>query len=195
MGDAAGGAAMTRPMRLEKNHRHPNSEKTVSLREKLLLTLSLCVATGVASALLTTDAAAQSPCGLCDTKTATLDGMGRLLNIKHPSVFGREIEVDGSYDPFGRLFGQSNPYFPRGFGGPTPPPDRPIISMMGLIARSRRRFPDGSVTSVSLSRQLHGYHGCRRYLPQKLFRPAGPADRGGRTRPFNAGTAADPTGL
>jgi RHS repeat-associated protein len=185
---------MTRPMSLEKNHRHPNSEKTVSLRQKLLLTLSLCVATGVASALLTTDAAAQSPCGLCDTKTATLDGMGRLLNIKHPSVFGREIEVDGSYDPFGRLFGQSNPYFPRGFGGSDATTGSTYHSYDGLDREIATTLPDGSTTSVSYQGNCTVTMDAAGTYRKSCSDPLGRLTLVAEPGP-SAGTASDPTGL
>jgi RHS repeat-associated protein len=185
---------MIRPVSLEKNHRHPNLEKTVSLREKLRLTLGLCVATAVACSLLTTGAAAQSSCGLCDTKTATLDGMGRVLNIKHPSVFGREIEVDGSYDQLGRLAAQSNAYFPAGFGGSDATTGTTFHQYDGLDREIATTLSDGSMKAVS-------YHGnCTITTDEAGSARRRCADGLGRLIEVDepgpsAGTAGDPTGL
>jgi YD repeat-containing protein len=106
--------------------------------------------TGASStSTLTTTSTSTSPCGLCDTTTATLDGMGQLIRTQHPSVWGRMIEVDGSYDQLGRLSGESNPYFPPGFGGSDATTGSTYHSYDGLNREVKTTLADGSTTSVS----------------------------------------------
>jgi YD repeat-containing protein len=167
-------------------------EKIMPLHKKLLLTTAVCVVAGALSALTATNAAATTPpCGLCGTETATLDGMGRLVRTQHPSVFGRVIEIDGSYDQLGRLSSETNPYF-------VGQPDWTAGSLQrqydGLDRMTETLLPDGSATTVS-------YHGScvvtsdeagasRKSCEDALGRLIEVDEPG-----FNAGTASDPTGL
>ncbi|MBW0008279.1 MAG: hypothetical protein JO335_11280 [Sphingomonas sp.] len=167
----------------------------MNFQKGLLVTSALCAATAIASIGATGAArAASSPCGLCSTVTATLDGFGRLLNTKHPSVWGRMVEVDGSYDPFGRLTGQSNPYFPAGFGGSDATTGSTYHQYDGLSREVKTTLADGSTTSVSYQGNctvtVDGAGTYRKSCSDALGRLTLVAEPGP-----SAGTASDPTGL
>jgi RHS repeat-associated protein len=151
--------------------------------------------TGASStSTLTTTSTSTSPCGLCDTTTATLDGMGQLIRTQHPSVWGRMIEVDGSYDQLGRLSGESNPYFPPGFGGSDATTGSTYHSYDGLNREVKTTLADGSTTSVSYQGNctVHtdGAGATTKSCVDGLGRLTSVAEPGPA-----AGTASDPTGL